>query len=59
MIDPSYSLLYRVSMGSKRQWLLVFKDETKHTWHYFLKEKLELKDVVMATIENLKGTKGI
>ena len=53
------SLPSKSSRGGKKNWLLVVGDFTNHGQSYFLKEKLELKDVMMALIKDLKVTEGI
>ena len=42
----------------KKHWLLVIGDSTDHAWSYFIKEKLDLKNV-MSPIKNLKTKKNI
>ena len=38
----------------EKQWLLDMEDSTNCMWSYFLKEKLDLKNVVMGLIKKLK-----
>ena len=42
------------TVGGKKHWLLVIEDSTDYVWNYFLKEKSELKNVVVCLIKNLK-----
>ena len=39
---------------SKKHWLLVVEDSTNYAWSHFLKEKSELKDVIISLLR-LKG----
>ena len=41
-------------MSGKRQWHLVVEDSTDYEWSYFLKEKSQLKDVVMLLSKDSK-----
>ena len=43
------------SICSKKLWFLIVKDSTDYAWSYFLKEKSELKHVMMSLIKNVKA----
>ena len=47
------------SIGGKKHWLLVLDDCTDLAWSYFLKNKSDLKDEILALIKQLKAKFGI
>ena len=47
------------SMGGKTQCHLVAEDNADNAWSYFLKEKSELKDVLMSLLKDLNTMYGI
>ena len=44
-----------MSVGQLKHWLLVMKDNTSYASSYFLKDKSELKDVMMSLLEDLEA----
>ena len=42
------------SIGGKCHWLLVVDDCTNYAWSFFLKQRSEIKDIVIALIKELK-----
>ncbi len=44
-----------MSIGGKKNWLLVLDDCTDLAWSYFLKNKSDLKDEILALIKELKA----
>ena len=53
------SSLLTPSLGGKKHWLLVIEDSTDFSRIYFLKEKLELKNVMMLLMKDIKAMYGI
>ncbi len=53
------SLPQTTSIGGKKNWLLVLDDCTDLAWSYFLKNKSNLKDEILALIKELKAKFGI
>jgi transposase InsO family protein len=47
------------SIGGKRHWLLVVDDCTDYAWSFFLKQKSETKDIMIALIKELQQAYGI
>ena len=47
------------TFGSKKHWLLIMEDSIDFALTYFLKEKSELKKMMLSLIKDLKATKGI
>ena len=47
--SPSFS-----TFGGMKHWLLVIEDSADYVWSYFLKEKLELKNLMMGLMKNFK-----
>ena len=54
----SYKLTFD-SFGGKKYCLLVTEDSTDYKWRNFLKEKLNLKNVMMGLIKDLKTENNI
>ena len=42
------------SFRGRKHWLQVLDDSTHYVWKYFLKEKFDLKNVIMSLIKKLK-----
>ena len=47
------------TFGAKKHWLLVLEDSTHYAWSYLLKEKCEMKNVILGLIKNLKTKNGL
>ena len=46
------------SLGGKRHWLLVLDDKPDKAWSFFLKQKSDLKDVVLPFLKDITATYG-
>ena len=41
--------------GGKKHWLLIVEDSTDYVWSYFVKEKFDLKAVMVELIKELNN----